>query len=436
MQPDVASSFRRISQIRKLLLALPWIGFAWQCLLSQSGENVICAFLAASGAFLVFLDAFRPQRFYSYPLSTIVVLGFGVTLQLGPLLFTAIEGHAITYNLSVPEATFGHSVLSSIICLLAHAIYRRAKLLRNVRQRAHGILHQLKLFRPLRTNEVFIMGSLGLFSLGFRQWLPAIAGVSIVLTKFIQGFQFFSIIPIAFFLKYLWSQMPDTSSISSRKRLLIFLLFMALIVLLSFGRNSRSGFLVPLSCLLLGLGLEWIYGLIKVRLSSVLAVGLAIVLIFPVVTDVATAMVLVRNQRKDISAAELFAYTLNTIQDKEAIAYKRFIDRNTRSDWDENYISNIFLARFANAKYPDNSLENFARLPSAGRDEMAIYQGMKLLVTLPTPLLSLVGVSETEKVKINSYSVGDKLYYLATGSPHALGGFRVGHFIGSGMAGY
>ena len=115
--------------------------------------------------------------------------------------------------------------------------------------------------------------------------------------------------------------MPDTSSISSRKRLLIFLLFMALIVLLSFGRNSRSGFLVPLSCLLLGLGLEWIYGLIKVRLSSVLAVGLAIVLIFPVVTDVATAMVLVRNQRKDISAAVLFAYTLNTIQYKEAIAY-------------------------------------------------------------------------------------------------------------------
>ena len=92
----------------------------------------------------VFFDTLRPQRFYSYPLSTIVVLGFGVTLLLGPLLFTAIEGRAITYNLSVPVATFGHSVLSSLTCLLAHSIYRRAKWLGDVRKGARGILIQLK----------------------------------------------------------------------------------------------------------------------------------------------------------------------------------------------------------------------------------------------------------------------------------------------------
>ncbi|QNI66418.1 hypothetical protein [Synechococcus sp. BMK-MC-1] len=432
----MASSFRRISQIRQFLLILPWIGFAFQCLLSQSGENVISAFLAASGSFLVFFDAVRSQRFYCYPLSTIVVIGFGITLQLGPLLFTALEGHPIIYNLSVPVATFGHSVLSSLICLLAHAIYRRSKWLLYVRKRAQGIFHQLQVFRPLSTNEVLIMGLLGLFSLGFRQWLPAIAGASIVLTKFIQGFQFFSIIPIAFFLKYLWSQEPVTSSISFRKSLLILLVFMALIVLVGLGRNSRSAFVVPLACLFLGLGLEWIYGLIKLRLASVLAIGLAFVLILPIVTDLATAMILVRDQRRNISAAELLTYTLDSFQNKDALAEKRFIDRSTGADWDETYISNIFLARFANAKYPDNSLENAARLSSAARDEMASYQGLMLLSTLPTPLLSLVGVSASEKLEINSYSVGDKLYHLASGSPYALGGFRVGHFSGTGMAGY
>ena len=55
---------------------------------------------------------------------------------------------------------------------------------------------------------------------------------------------------------------------------------------------------------------------------------------------------------------------------------------------------------------------------------------------MPTPFLSLVGISEADKLKLNSYSVGDMLYYLASGSKNALGGFRTGHFIGSGMAAY
>jgi hypothetical protein len=37
-----------------------------------------------------------------YPQSTLVVLGYGVTLQLGHLLFTAIEGH---YHLEVARAS-------------------------------------------------------------------------------------------------------------------------------------------------------------------------------------------------------------------------------------------------------------------------------------------------------------------------------------------
>ena len=54
VQPIVASSLRRILLIRKLLLTTPWICFVWQCLLSQSGENVICAFLAAVAPFCFF----------------------------------------------------------------------------------------------------------------------------------------------------------------------------------------------------------------------------------------------------------------------------------------------------------------------------------------------------------------------------------------------
>jgi hypothetical protein len=437
-QNPVSIGWRRIARSRRLVLALPWIGFAWQSLLAQSSEDVICALLAASGAFLVFWDAFRPQRFYRTPLSTLVVLGFAVTLQLGPMLFTAIEGHSITFNLLVPIDTFGHGVLSSVVCLLAHAIYRQAPWLQRARAVVQRLLVQLRLFQPMRSAEVIAMGTLGVFALAASSWFSGLADASTVLAKFLQGFQFFSIIPAAFLLQGLWSHGTGSEKQSSRKPLVLFLLFMALIIVVSVGRNARAPFVVPVACLFIGLALEWLYALIKIRLGLMLAVGLAIVLLLPLGTDLATAMVMVRGQRGDVPTAELFDQTLTQFQDREAVQiYRRATSEvGLTADWSENYVSNLFLARFANAKFPDNSLENAARLDPAERDEMAAFQWLRLVAILPGPVLPLLGVPVATKEEITSYSFGDKLYVLASRSQYALGGFRTGHFFGTGIAGF
>ena len=430
--------WRRIARVRRLVLCLPWIGFAWQAVLAQSSEDFICALLAASGAFLLFFDSFRPQRFFRYPLSTLVVLGFGVTLQLGPLLFTAIEGHTITFNLQVPIATFSHSLLASLVCLIAHAIYRQFTWLAQLRISVQRMLIQLRLFQPLRSAEVIAMGSVGVFALALSTWFSTLEGESTVIFKFIQGFQFFSIIPAAFLLQGLWRREAESERQSPRKPLAIFLLFMALIVAVSVSRNARGPFIVPVSCLLIGLVLEWLYCLIRIRLSAVLAALLAIVLFLPLATDLATAMVMVRGLRSDIPPAELVDQTLSLLQDREAIQRYRIAtsELDLTSDWSEHYVSNLFLARFANAKFPDNSLENAAQLSAEDRHEMAAFQWWRLLAILPGPVLSLAGVPDTTKEEVTSYSFGDKLYHLSSGSQYALGGFRTGHFFGTGMAGF
>ena len=437
-QQRVLLGWRRIARSRSLVLALPWIGFAWQSLLAQSSEDVICALLAASGSFLVLWDAFRPQRFYRTPLSTLVVLGFAVTLQLGPLLFTAIEGHSITFNLQVPIDTFGHGVLSSLVCLLAHAIYRQAPWLLQGRVAVQRLLLQLRLFQPLRSAEVIAMGTLGVFALAASSWFSGLAEASTVLGKFLQGFQFLSIIPAAFLLQGLWNHETGSESQPSRTPLVLFLLFTALIVVVSVGRNSRAPIVVPVVCLFLGLALEWLYALIKIRLGAVLAVGLAIVLLLPLATDLATAMVMVRGQRGDLPPAELFDQTLTQFQDREAVQiYRRAASEvGLTADWSENYVSNLFLARFANAKFPDNSLQNAARLGLAKRDEIASFHWLRLVIILPGPVLSLLGVPVATKDEISGYSFGDKLYALSSGSQYALGSFRTGHFFGTGIAGF
>lgn len=431
-------SLRRFVLSRRLLLILPWIGFGWQCLLSTTSEDVICAALAASGSFLVLFDSFRPERFYRTPLSTLVVLGFAVTLQLGPLLFTAIEGHSLTFNLVVPIATFSHGVLSSLVCLLAHALYRQSSWFGQIRAGVQRLLLRLKLFQPLRSIEVVVMGAVGAFALAITSWFSDLAGQSILLVKFVEGFRFLSIIPVSFVLQPLSSQQARLENVNSKRQLTILIIFSVVMLLVSVGRNSRGSLAVPLACLFLGLAFEWLYGFIRIRLNAVLAVGLAVVLLLPLATDVATAMVMVRVQRTNVTTSELFSLTFNQLEDREAI--QRFRDlafeSGSKSDWSESYVSNIFLARLSNAKFPDNSLDNFDSLTLAARAEMASYQWLRLLTILPSPVLSVLGVSSDIKSDINSFSFGDKLYFLASGSKYALGGLRTGHFFGTGMAGF
>ena len=427
----------RIVKMRGFVLILPWLGFLWQSLLAQSGDDLLSALLAAIGTFVIFFDSFRPQRFYCYPLSTLVVIGFAVTLQLGPLLLTAVEGHTITYNLLVPVATFGHGLLSSVLSLVAHAIYRQSAWLVQLRASIQHLLVRLGLFVPLRTGEIIAMGLIGLFALAISSWFSGLVQ-SIELYKFIQGFQLFSIVPIAFVLRPLWiGNDYGLQEKSSGRYVALFLFFLMLTVVVSIGGNSRAGFVGPLACLSIGLALEWLYGLVKIRLKYVMAVALTILLLLPLVTDLATAMVMVRGLRSDISPAELLDKTLVQLQDREAIhKYRKESDIVPSGEWSEAYVSNLFLARFANAKFPDNSLEYAGQLSSTSRDEMASFHWWRVLAQMPSPVLSLLGVSSEAKAEVNSYSFGDKLCSLATGSQYVLGSFRTGHYFGTGMAAF
>ena len=427
----------RIVKMRGFMLIFPWLGFIWQGLLAQSSDDLLAALLAAMGTFVIFFDSFRPQRFYYYPLSTLVVIGFAVTLQLGPLLFTALEGNTITFNLLVPVATFGHGLLSGLLSLFAHAVYRQSAWLIQLRTSVQRLLVRLGLFVPLRTGEIIAMGLIGLFALAISSWFSGLVQ-NIELYKFIQGFQLFSIVPIAFVLRPLWiGNHHGLQEKAPGRFMALFLLFLMLTIVVSIGGNSRAGFVGPLACLSIGLAFEWLYGLVRIRLKYVMAVALTILLLLPLITDLATAMVMVRGLRSDISPAELLDKTLVQLQDREEIhKYRKQSEIVPSGDWSEAYVSNLFLARFANAKFPDNSLEYAGQLSSTSRDEMASFHWWRVLAQMPSPVLSMLGVSSAAKAEVNSYSFGDKLCFLASGSRYVLGSFRTGHYFGTGMAAF
>jgi hypothetical protein len=427
-----------------VLLFVPWLGLAWQGVLAQTSTDWIAAFLAASGAFLIFFDAFRPKRLYRNPLSSLVVLGFGATLQLGPLLFTAFEGNSLTFNLEVPLATFGHGVLASLVVIIAHCLYRKLVIFSYVRNKIQQVLVQLKIFAPLDFKEVLLMGAAGVAAFAVAPLAGDRLEPGNVFVKSLEGFRFFATIPVAFLLCTLaaggGSENQKNPALLLRKRgaWLLFLLYMLALVVVGLLRNSRATFIVPLSCLVLGYILNWLFGLIRVRPSGFLAFVLAIVVGLPVLTDLATAMVMTRNLRGETSPMILIEETLQQMVDRPAIERFRRQAKESGlvSDWSESYVSNIFLSRFANAKFPDNSLENESLLSSLGRDEMFLFHWHRLISILPAPALRLIGVSDRIKAEANSVSYGDKLYYLASGNRFALGGLRTGHFFGTGLAAF
>lgn len=434
--------WRRIRQTRRVLLFLPWLGLVWQGVLAQTTTDWLSAFLAASGAFLIFFDTLRPQRLYRYPLSTLILLGFGVTLQCGPLWFTALEGNSITVNLQLPVATFGNGFLASLIALTGHWAYRKAKLSRQLRNKTQQWLIKLQIFAPLDLNEMVPMAALGLAAYAAGPVFVGQGETANIFIKFLEGFRFFATIPVAFLLQTLagsrpWNYKANTF-LRSDHAWMLFLLYSLSLVVVGLLGNSRATFIFPLSCLLLGLALYWVFGLIRIQLKNLVAFGLAIVVGLPVITDLATAMVMNRSLRGDIPPLVLVEQTLQQMADRESIQRfrRKSVETGLAMDWNENYVSNPFLARFSNAKFPDNSLENQSHLSASKREEMLMFHWHRLISTLPAPILRLFGVSDQIKAEANSVSYGDKLYFLATGNRFVLGGLRTGHFFGTGLAAF
>ena len=151
-------------------------------------------------------------------------------------------------------------------------------------------------------------------------------------------------------------------------------------------------------------------------------------------SDIGTAMVVVREQRSDISSQELLNKTLLVFQDKQAISnYKKLALSNIGADWDEIYFDNIFLARFCNLKFNDSNLLQGLKIKE-NDTRMLNYSIDRFWAILPSPILEVMQI-DIDKKSVTSNSFGDYLYFC-NGGENALGGFRTGNFAGTGMAAF
>ncbi|MBO0947784.1 hypothetical protein [Fibrella forsythiae] len=408
-----------------------------QLLLHWSIENLfglICVFSCWTLTNKYVLDH---SKLKNYSFSTLILLGFAITQYLLPTIFTLVENKYLVYNLKVPNDVFVHSTLAYITIIISHILYSNSLIIQNIiRPKIQKGMYDISFYKVPSDTQVWIIGMMGLLSMFVsyfyikEDYNNYSEGAS---NKMLEGFIPFTYAPYLLVAKRLYG----TSEGLKKGYYLKLSLFTLVLMAIGIGGNARALFINGI----VSAGIAYFLGLLiglydnKLFKANNIIIAICAVLLFTgPVADIATSMVIVRDQRGSISKSEMLIKTLNVYRDKDAIRLYKLAANNSLSDWDEHYFDNLFLARFCNLKFNDKSLELSGKIGVLDED-VRTYSINRFLSIFPKPVLKLFQFN-FDKDKVISSSYGDFLYMKAGGGQNALGGFRVGQFAGTGMAAF
>lgn len=411
-----------------------------QVIFFSKNENLYAVGIIIFGWFLADIYILTRTNFINYTFSTFLLFGLVLT-QFGlPLIFTLLEGKPVIYNLKIPYDVFTHTILALITLIIAHLFYKnwRNSSGKYFFKKIQHFLYNKHFFDAPTNKQLWIIGFIGIFALLSKYVLGgnfySEVNQTDTLGKFIEGFINFSYAPLFIPLTRLLGK--SDSKVDYKKKYLI-LLYILLLIGIGIMANTRGLFMQGLTAMGLVFFLGLLVGQFDYRIFKIKNVIIGLMsfwIITGPLSDIGTAMVIVRGQRSNVSGQELLNKTLVVFQDKQAINYyKKLGLSNIGADWDETYFDNIFLARFCNLKFNDSNLVQGLKIKESDT-RMLNYSSDRFWAILPSPILDLLQIA-VDKKSTTSVSFGDYLY-SCNGGENALGGYRTGHYAGTGMASF
>jgi len=423
---------RYVARARWGLVAAILLGAIVQVGISADITNVFCAVSAGLAGAGVVAYCARPTRIERFPISTVVVLGFQIHSTLAALVVQALAWKPVTFNLEAPVATFSVLALLQLWAVALHWFYTQSRVMRTITLTiSRRIFAPLGVYHSPTNRQLWWMGLLGSFASWYTnadRWGQDNFGD--IAFKLLAGLSQFSVAP---FLIPVAAWLIDPPDCRRRVNWLALAAYCALTLYIALARNSRGAFAVNILTVLICLVIAVAIGRFVLTRRRVIWISIA-VLLSPIpagiLSDLATAMVIARDERSDISSQDLVFSTMRAYFDGEALRSRREIDRIlAEGSYNEIYVDNPLLARFVATKYIDHNIALGLSLSPTGEDlarENAVNQ---LLLLLPTPVLN---VFAPELDKSNSaFSSGDYYNFLVTGDE--LGSFRTGSSIADGF---
>lgn len=417
-----------INNINNSLLRLLYISCIIEIILFPQFENIYGCLILIINMNLSTIVLCKYSIIRKNYISFFILYFYTLCFSLLPLIATLIANVPLTNQFKVPYQTFTHHLIFQIILLISFVISKNIGKKNNYIR--SFLLDNTNYFTPPSNKIIITLSCLGLCALIFTKILH----IGLI-SKISGGIMLFTSGAICLIYGELYS---GHKSRLNRRSILIFIASAFLIGIIA---NSRSSMLFLILILLLIIfTYKVLYNIyFRISIKKIICITIGYFILSGFVTDIATAMILVRNQRNKLSPKELFIETIDLVKNKELLyklQTKYFADRDyilekNKDSWSEEYTENIFLDRLCNLRVSDATLY-YANKIGYNNDSMKEKFWNNLISNLPSPILELMGISHIKKSL--EYSSGDLLYYLAEKDLSAIGGFRVCGYTGMGMA--
>lgn len=422
-----------IGLARKYLGIFLYVAILAEMVFFPSWENLAGCAMALI-VWIIFRTFFLKRKvILEHPFAFLMFLSMFLYRYL-PLIATLIERYPITRGFALPFQTFFYETILFIVSSLAFyfACMKSNNKKNNVIQR---VLFKMNFFSA-NSAMLWALGFVGLAAKIYSIANSNNIEYGDVIGKFLVGIGYLQYAPILLLFPTL------TGFIKKSRTNTLVWVYIAVIIIISFATNSRYTMLFPIFTLVL---LFFIY-LLKNNISiyryftpvKIVFFGFFIMFGLNFISDVSLAMLYTRSIRNDVNRTELFAETIEALKDESLMRNLRTVtfDKNTSQisymeGWDETYINNFMLNRYANMRISDQTLYYAERLGYMNGDMLRNFSD-RIMYIFPEPFLRLFDVS-FDKIEME-YSRGDLLYALGNGSKNIFAGYRVTSHVGDGLA--
>lgn len=423
--------FYFVGRLRRLFVFILLACGPVQYFIDDSLANITCAIIAIVASVITFLYIFNIKRFRRTPLSCVMILGFNVSAFSAAILIQTIALRSLTYNLSSSLWTFSVLLATQLLVIAVHILYTRSKILKGLRlSLTRYVFGPMGLLKAPTNFQLWVFGFIGCGAtvVSARTYTDAI-DYGNVSGKFALAYVPFAVAPFFIPLRaHLFGRLNQSSG-----NWLPVSAYALLLIAVAMANNARAtfsaGFLtLALACLVAILG-----GNLKITrkaLYSGVFIVAAGIPAFTTLSDLATAMVIARDQRSNVSSLELIEITLSNFQDKTLIEDRRRRDAAILTgEYNENYVDNPILARFVYTKFVDVNMTNALLLSDGQAQDVRKSAWARVLALLPTPVIQYFNI-DVDKTDLG-FSSGDIYSYIARGVQ--LGGFTTGSEIPDGL---
>jgi len=350
-----------------------------------------------------------------------------------PLTATLLEGKPITFGFEAPYRTFFYETLLFVIASVAFLLVFKGKPLKN--NFIQNTFLKLGFFNVDDT-MIWCMGIVGIISQLYLFLVVGDIEYGDVINKTISGLVYLKLAPALLLFPQL---NPNIRKNRNRIVIIVYLLICSSIGLFS---GKRSPILSPFAITFYMLIIFFVTGhkslgrfFTPVKLITL---GLILIIVIPLISDISLAMLYNRRIRNEVTKKEFFNLTIETLQDKILMQKIRSAEKEMNDDaisyiedWDETYLNNFILNRYANLRISDQTIYYADKIGYANHNMYETFINT-ILATLPTPALNFLYI-KIDKNEMD-YSPGDMLYYLGSGNKLSFGGHRVTSHIGDGLA--